>query len=342
MKVVVTGGAGFIGCNLAMALARRGDTVILADDLSRPGSAANLEDMLADDEISGQLTFHNMDIRDAEACRELFAGDPVDGVVHLAAQVSVTQSVIDPVADFEINARGTLNILEAVREFAPEAHVLFTSTNKVYGSLSELAVEKRETRYVLPDLLGGVPEDYPTQAATPYGVSKLVGDLYVQDYAYTYGLHTTVFRMSCIYGTHQNGNVDQGWVSWFVRAALAGQDMTIYGDGLQVRDLLHVDDLVAAITTVLDTDLGKGQVFNMGGGNEFSMSVWAEFGGVLEEMLGRPVPVGRGEWRPGDQYVYISDISKVCKALNWKPTKSPRDGIAEVVAWVRDGVTPAA
>jgi CDP-paratose 2-epimerase len=334
MKVIVTGGAGFIGCNLAIALARRGDSVVLADNLSRPGSAANLESLMADPELSPRFTFVDMDIRDADACDALFA-DGADGVAHLAAQVSVTSSLVDPVADFEINARGTLNILEAVRKYAPKAHVLYTSTNKVYGSLTDLPLEKQETRYVLPTLPLGVSEDFPTLAATPYGVSKMVGDLYVQDHAYTFGLNTTVFRMSCIYGTRQNGNVDQGWVSWMVKAALTDEDLTIYGDGCQVRDLLHVDDLVRAIITVLDTDLGRGKVFNMGGGAEFSVSIWAEFSQILEGLLGHKVEVKWDEWRPGDQRVYISDIRRVCEQLSWKPTKSPADGIAEVLTWVQ-------
>jgi CDP-paratose 2-epimerase len=334
MKVIVTGGAGFIGCNLAIALARRGDSVVLADNLSRPGSAANLDWLMADPELSPRFTFRNIDVRDAAACDALFA-EGADGVAHLAAQVSVTASLADPVDDFDINARGTLNVLEGVRKHAPEAHVLFTSTNKVYGSLADLPIEKHETRYVLPTLPLGVSEDFPAMAATPYGCSKLVGDRYVQDYAHTYGLNTTVFRMSCIYGTRQNGNVDQGWVSWFVKAALSHEDLTIYGDGLQVRDLLHVDDLVAAIITVLDTDVGRGRAFNMGGGPRFSMSVWAEFASVLEGLVGHRVPVKYDERRAGDQNVYISDIRQVCEALSWQPRKSPAEGIAEVVAWVK-------
>jgi CDP-paratose 2-epimerase len=334
MRVVVTGGAGFIGCNLAIALARQGDTVVLADDLSRPGSAANLDALMADPELSPHFTFQHMDVRDAQACDQLMSGG-ADGVAHLAAQVSVTSSLVDPGADFDINARGTLNVLEAVRKHAPEAHVLFTSTNKVYGSLADLPIERQDTRYVLPTLPQGVSEEFPTTAATPYGCSKLVGDLYVHDYGYTFGMNTTVFRMSCIYGTRQNGNVDQGWVSWMVRAALLGTDLTIYGDGLQVRDLLHIDDLVDAIIIVLTTDLGRGAIFNVGGGPEFSMSVWAEFGEVLQQLLGRPVPVTYEDWRPSDQRVYITDIGKICDQLSWKPRRSPADGIAEVLAWVR-------
>lgn len=334
MRVIVTGGAGFIGCNLAIALARRGDDVVLADNLSRPGSSANLESLLADSEISDRLTYREMDVRDAAACDALVA-DGADAIAHLAAQVSVTSSLVDPVEDFEINARGTLNVLEAARKHAPEAHVLFTSTNKVYGSLADLPLERHETRYVLPTISQGVSEAFPTTAATPYGVSKLVGDLYVQDYAYTFGMHTTVFRMSCIYGTRQNGNVDQGWVSWMVKAALSNQDLTIYGDGRQVRDLLHVDDLVNAIITVFDTDLGRGQVFNMGGGPEFSVSVWAEFGEILQGLVGHEIPVKYDDWRPSDQRVYISDIRKACETLSWTPKRSPADGIAEVLAWVQ-------
>jgi CDP-paratose 2-epimerase len=333
LKVVITGGAGFIGCNLAITLAKRGDDVVLVDNLSRLGSDRNLAEMLGDEEIAPHITFHEMDVRDPGACMELLA-DGADAVAHLAAQVSVTDSLTDPTEDFEINARGTLNVLEAVRKLAPDAHVLFTSTNKVYGSLTDLPVEQTDTRYVLPTCPNGVAETRPTTAGTPYGCSKLAGDLYVQDYAKTYGLNTTVFRMSCIYGTRQNGNVDQGWVSWLVRGAIEGKDLTIYGDGKQVRDLLHVDDLLRAFLTVLTTDAGRGEVFNVGGGPEFSLSVWAEFGSVLEDLLGAPVPVSYDEWRPSDQYVYISDLTKVSKALDWAPVKSPEEGIAEVVSWV--------
>jgi CDP-paratose 2-epimerase len=333
VKVVITGGAGFIGCNLAITLAKRGDEVVLADNLSRPGSDRNLAAMLADEEIAPHLTFHELDVRDADACMELL-GDGADGIAHLAAQVSVTDSLTDPTEDFDINARGTLNLLEAARVLAPDANFLFTSTNKVYGSLTDLPVERTETRYVLPTLPDGVSEERPTTAATPYGCSKLAGDLYVQDYARTFGLNTTVFRMSCIYGTRQNGNVDQGWVSWLVRGAIEGEDLTIYGDGLQVRDLLHVDDLVRAFLTVLTTDAGRGEVFNMGGGPKFSVSVWAEFSKILEDLLGTTVPVAYDDWRPSDQYVYISDLTKVSKALDWAPVKSPAEGIDEVVSWV--------
>ena len=212
--------------------------------------------------------------------------------------------------------------------------MLYTSTNKVYGSLAECPSSVRRPGTSRPRCPLG-SRKFSHRGGDPYGVSKLVGDLYVQDYAYTFGLNTTVFRMSCIYGTRQNGNVDQGWVSWMVRAATSGQDLTIYGDGLQVRDLLHVDDLVDAILTVLTTDVARGMALNMGGGPDFSVSVWAEFGSILEGLLGTPVPVAYDDWRPGDQRVYITDIRRACDVLSWKPKRAPADGIAEVLAWVR-------
>ncbi|MFC8532448.1 GDP-mannose 4,6-dehydratase [Streptomyces sp. NPDC057249] len=335
MRALVTGGAGFIGCNLTAALVRAGHEVTVVDNLSRRGSLRNLQALLEDPVAAERVDFRPVDVRDAEGLAAVVADCRPQAVAHLAAQVAVTDSVAHPAVDFEINARGTLNVLEAVRKHAADARVLFTSTNKVYGSLERLRTERTETRYVLPEHPDGIAEDFPTLATTPYGVSKLAADLYVQDYAYTYGLATTVFRMSCIYGKWQNGTVDQGWVSWLVKSTLLGNPVTIYGDGLQVRDLLHIDDLVAAMRRVLADGQGLGEVFNIGGGPEFSVSVWGEFGPLLAELAGRGVPATYEPRRTGDQDVYISDIRKARKLLGWKPERAPRDGIAEMTEWLR-------
>ncbi|WP_055494452.1 GDP-mannose 4,6-dehydratase [Streptomyces sp. TP-A0356] len=335
MRALVTGGAGFIGCNLAAALVRAGHEVAVVDNLSRRGSLRNLQALMEDPVAAERVSFHPVDIRDADGLAAVMAEHRPDAVAHLAAQVAVTDSVTHPTVDFDINARGTLNVLEAVRRHAADARVLFTSTNKVYGSMEQLRTERAGTRHVLPDHPDGISEDFPTLAATPYGVSKLTADLYVRDYAYTYGLATTVFRMSCIYGKWQNGTVDQGWVSWLVKSALLGNPVTIYGDGLQVRDLLHVDDLVTAILSVVADGRGLGEVFNIGGGPEFSLSVWAEFGALLAELTERETPATYEARRTGDQDVYISDIRKARELLAWQPTRAPRDGIAEMTDWLR-------
>lgn len=297
MRAVITGGAGFIGCNLAGALAQAGHDVVVADNLRRPGSLRNLKWLLDAPSIAEQVTFRSLDVRDLQACEDLFGEFPIDAVAHLAAQVAVTTSLTDPVEDFDVNARGTLNVLEALRRHAPEAIMLFASTNKVYGNLDSLAVQRAATRYTLPDYPNGLAESLPARPVTPYGCSKFAGECYVRDYAHTFGLDTTVFRLSCVYGDHQNGTADQGWVSWFVQSAVRRNKITIYGDGLQVRDLLHVDDLVEACMTVLTARGGAAHVFNVGGGPDFSVSIWAEFSQLLADAVGHDIDVDYGPSR---------------------------------------------
>lgn len=332
MRALITGGAGFVGANLAAALVRGGATVWVLDSLQRAGSAANLDRLLSDPALSPSIRFVHGDIRDTAALDRVFRDAQPDAVAHLAAQVAVTSSITDPRTDFDVNAGGTFNVLEAARRFSPAARFLYTSTNKVYGQLHGLRVSDTPTRYVLPDYPEGVTEGFPTDAVTPYGCSKLAGDIYTRDYAYSFGLDTTVFRMSCIYGRWQNGTVDQGWVSWLTRLAVDGQPVTIYGDGRQVRDLLHIDDLVLAMTRVLvDGRSSPGSVFNIGGGPGNSLSVWEEFGPLLERLTRSPVPVSYEPARVGDQLVYLSDISAAERALGWTPRISPVQGITEMV-----------
>jgi CDP-paratose 2-epimerase len=335
MRVLVTGGAGFIGCNLSRALAAAGHDVMVVDNLSRAGSEGNLRWL--QESAESRMTFVRVDVTDAEAVAGALKGGPVDAIVHLAGQTTVTESVADPMADFEANARGTLVVLEAVRRHAPDAHVVFASTNKVYGDLRWIRTERTPTRYTFPDHPDGVSETFPTDAVSPYGCSKLAADLYVRDAAVTYGLSTTVLRMSCVYGRWQNGMVGQGWVSWFVRSALAGTPVTIFGDGLQVRDLLHIDDLVEAYLAILSAGSTKpsGTVYNLGGGPAFSLAVWAEFGPLLEELTGRPLDVRYGPRRVGDQDVFVTDTGKLSGAFGWKPRHAPRDGVADLVEWTR-------
>lgn len=332
MRALITGGAGFVGANLTAALIRGGATVWVIDSLQRKGSAANLDRLLTDPALKPAIRFVHGDIRDSAALESIFREAQPDAVAHLAAQVGVTSSITDPRMDFDVNAGGTFNVLEAVRRFSHAARFLYTSTNKVYGQLDTLRVRDTATRYVLPDFPQGVTEGIPTNAATPYGCSKLTGDIYTRDYAHSFGLATTVFRMSCIYGRWQNGTVDQGWVSWLTRLAVSGRQVTIYGDGRQVRDLLHIDDLVLAMTKVLVDGLSSpGSVFNIGGGPENSISVWEEFGPLLGRLTGSRVPVSYEPARVGDQLVYLSDISAAEHALGWTPHISSAQGIRDMV-----------
>jgi CDP-paratose 2-epimerase len=335
MRVLITGGAGFIGCNLARGLTDGGHQVTVADNLSRQGSEQNVRLALGRAETAGLVTFRQADVRDRKALADILTepSQPYDSVVHLAGQTTVTESVTNPAHDFDVNALGTLMVLEAVRAHAPAAHVIFASTNKVYGDLRSLRVEKTRSRFSLPDYPDGIDEEFPTNALSPYGCSKLAADNYVRDYATTYGMATTVFRLSCIYGRWQNGMPGQGWASWFVRCALTGTELTIYGDGLQTRDLLHIQDLCDALIPVITGRQGVGEIFNAGGGPAFSLSVWAEFGPMLEDLAGVPVPVRYEERRIGDQDVYISNCQKLSSVLGWKPRLSPRDGTGDLVEW---------
>ncbi len=331
-KYVVIGGAGFIGCNLARRLLADGKEVLVVDNLCRRGAEANLQWLRS----KGRLTFVSADIRDARGMAALFTDySDIDVAVHLAGQVAVTTSVARPREDFEINAAGTFNILEGIRLSKQRPLLIYASTNKVYGGMEEIAVDERETRYVYRDFPQGIPETAPLDFHSPYGCSKGAADQYVRDYARIYGLRATVYRQSCIFGYRQFGVEDQGWLAWFVIAAVLGRPITIYGNGKQVRDVLFVDDLVDAYLMAMDhPDKVSGRIFNVGGGPGNTMSVWAEFGPMLEELVGRPVPVKTGPWRPGDQPVYVSDIRKIGAALGWQPKVSVREGVRKLYEWV--------
>jgi CDP-paratose 2-epimerase len=305
------------------------------DNLSRRGSAANLQ-WLRDRHGAAAFDFVQADIRDAAAMLDAARG--YEAVYHLAAQTAVTTSVTDPRTDFEINALGTFNVLEAVRRSAPEAVIIYSSTNKVYGGMEDAPAVELATRYILPDYPRGVGEDRPLDFHSPYGCSKGAADQYVRDYGRIYGLNTVVFRQSCIYGQRQMGVEDQGWVAWFVIAAVTGKNITIYGNGKQVRDLLHVDDLVRAFRMATQKiDITRGQVYNLGGGPENTLSIWAEFGPLLTELAGREiVPAAFADWRPGDQPVFIADVSRAGREWGWQPQVSVREGIARLAQWVQE------
>ena len=330
---VITGGAGFIGINYAAHLLSRGDKVIIFDNLSRAGTPRNIEWLK---KTFGESSFELIvgDVRDENQIKT--AVKPADLILHLAAQVAVTRSVIDPRTDFDINALGTLNVLEAARQSAKQPPVLYSSTNKVYGDLEDVKVKEGENSYFFPDHPEGIPESQTLDFHSPYGCSKGAGDQYVRDYLRIFGLPTVVFRQSCIYGPHQFGIEDQGWVAWFVIAAVTGRPITIYGDGKQVRDLLYVEDLLSAYDqAVAHIDKTAGQIYNIGGGRKNTLAIWKEFGPLLEKELGRKIPVDWQAWRPGDQRVFIADIRKANQDFNWEPETDVETGIHKLFEWVR-------
>jgi len=330
--ILVTGGAGFVGSNLVDDLLRDGWSVTIFDALSRPGSELNLAWLLSR-VANGQLRYVQGDVRDFNALRQ--AAPDAEVIYHLAGQVAVTSSVTDPRTDFEINAQGTLNVLEVARLSHRRPIVVFTSTNKVYGGMEDVAVTERQTRYEYRDFPLGIAESRALDFHSPYGCSKGAGDQYVRDYARIYDLPTVVFRMSCIYGPRQFGNEDQGWLAHFIIAAVTGNPITIYGDGKQVRDVLFVEDLVRALRlAVTKIATTAGEVYNIGGGPSNTLSVWREFGPLLEELAGQPVDAGQGEWRAGDQPCYVSDIRKAARDLGWQPEIDKHTGIRRLWEWV--------
>lgn len=333
-NILITGGAGFIGSNYAARCIARGERVMIFDNLSRSGAATNL-DWLKTTYGPDSFRMIRGDVRKEAEINE--AAKDADVIVHLAAQVAVTTSVVKPREDFEINAQGTFNVLEAARASGRNPAVLYTSTNKVYGGMEEVRVEETATDYRYTDFPLGIPETQPLDFHSPYGCSKGCGDQYVRDYHRIYGLPTVVLRQSCIYGTRQFGVEDQGWVAWFIIAAVSGRPITIYGDGKQVRDVLFVEDVMDAYDAALDNlAVAAGQVYNIGGGPANTMSVWTEFEPMLERLLGRPVPTGKGDWRPGDQRIYVSDIRKAQRELKWTPKIGVAEGVERLYRWVME------
>jgi CDP-paratose 2-epimerase len=330
----ITGGAGFIGSNYVSRLLERGEKVTIYDNLSRAGAKRNLAWL---QDKYGEKAFQLVigDVREADllasSCKR------ADVIVHLAAQVAVTTSVTQPREDFEINAEGTFNVLEAARASGRKPVVIYASTNKVYGGMEDVEVVENATRWTYANLPMGCPENQPLDFHSPYGCSKGSGDQYVRDYARIYDLPTVVLRQSCIYGPRQFGVEDQGWVAWMIIAAVTGQTLTVYGDGKQIRDVLYVDDLLDAYDeAVKNIHRIKGRVYNLGGGPENTMSIWTEFGPMLEGLLGKKIPVEHGNWRPGDQKVFVADIRKAYLELGWKPKVNVQEGVGRLFAWVNE------
>ncbi|MDQ2670992.1 MAG: GDP-mannose 4,6-dehydratase [Gemmatimonadota bacterium] len=331
---LITGGAGFVGTNLAHRLLESGRSVLLFDNLSRAGVEQNLRWLRA---VHGaRVQIETGDVRDAAAVRR--AVERASEVYHFAAQVAVTTSLDDPLHDFDVNARGTLNVLEAIRAQPTPPPLVFTSTNKVYGALDDLPLRRRNARYEPTDdqvRRHGVDETRPLDFHSPYGCSKGTADQYVLDYARSYGIPAIVFRMSCIYGPHQFGNEDQGWVAHFAIRALEGRPITLYGDGRQVRDILFVEDLVDAFLLAqshMPTE--AGQAFNVGGGTDNAVSL-LEVVELIAELTGTRPEIDMDEWRTGDQRYYVSDTGKLGRATGWRPRTTVREGVAALVSWLQ-------
>jgi CDP-paratose 2-epimerase len=340
-SVLITGGAGFVGVNLAAHLLASGERVRILDSLVRAGSERNIEWLQRTH--PGKVDFVEGDVRDPEAVAGAISG--VEHVVHLAVQVAVTSSLLDPTYDFNVNAFGTLNVLEAARRATRAPSLIFTSTNKVYGGLDDLRVRAEGKRYVPTNLRvrsHGIDESRGLDFHSPYGCSKGAAEQYVLDYSRSFGLRTAVFRMSCIYGPHQHGNEDQGWVAHMVRAAVAGEPITIYGDGKQVRDVLFVADLVNAFSRARrDIDRLSGRAFNIGGGPGNTVSL-LELIHQLEELLERRVELHFDNWRVGDQRYYVSDTGRFQTATGWLPRTTVSDGVEALYEWLTTSELPPA
>lgn len=333
--ILITGGAGFIGCNVANRLLEAGHAVILYDNLSRGGVERNVAWL---GEAHGdRLEVVIGDVRDADLLRRTVAR--AGRVFHFAAQVAVTTSLVDPIEDFSINARGTLNLLEAIRATEHRPPLLFTSTNKVYGGLDDVALTRDTGRYCPADARianAGIDERRPLDFHSPYGCSKGTADQYVIDYSRSYGLQSVVFRMSCIYGPHQFGTEDQGWVAHFLIRAIDGQPIVLYGDGRQVRDVLFIEDLVDAMLLAhQNIERVSGQAFNIGGGPRNTLSLM-ELLDLVGELHGERPDVAFQEWRTGDQRYYVSNTAKFTRATGWTTLVSARTGVRRLYEWLRD------
>jgi len=341
MKILVTGGAGFIGSHVVEWFANNGDEVIAIDNFLRNEIFGNkMRNQLYNWSYIKQyknVKLIKSDIRNFNEIKDVAKN--VEAIIHTAAQVAVTTSLINPRVDFEINALGTFNILEVAR--LNDSNVIFCSTNKVYGeNVNRIPIEEKETRYEFADprYKEGIPEDFSVDLTghSPYGSSKLAADIYVQDYAHTYGLKTAVFRQSCIYGERQFGVEDQGWIAWFVIATLTGTPITIYGNGKQVRDLLHVKDLIKAFDMFFNSKV-KHVVLNIGGGPRNALSL-IEALNMLKQLANKVPSISFTAWRPMDQKVYISNIKKAREILNWEPRITLKEGIKNLVKWVRENL----
>ncbi|MGI8958708.1 MAG: SDR family NAD(P)-dependent oxidoreductase [Bryobacteraceae bacterium] len=330
--ILITGGAGFIGTNIARRYLAENQPVHIFDNLGRSGVEQNVAELQR--HYPGRLEFTRADVRDKAGVEKAVSG--AGSVYHLAAQVAVTTSLEDPLADLATNLMGTLHVLEAIRNAAAKPPLLFTSTNKVYGRLASVELREGRSRHEPVDsslARLGIDEDQPLEFLSPYGCSKGSADQYVLDYARSFGIQAVVFRMSCIYGPYQLGSEDQGWVAHFLRQALKGEPITIYGDGKQVRDLLFVEDLVDVMRLVQgNMPIAAGQAFNIGGGAENSASL-IELISEIELLTGSSVTVDHGPERLADQRWFVADTSKIRNLLGWSPRMGIRGGLSALQNW---------
>ncbi len=338
MSWLITGGCGFVGSNLADALLERGDDVALVDNLSRRGARENLAWLRS--RHGGKWSFFETDVRDAAAIDHIVGDLQPEHLAHLAGQVAMTTSLADPRLDFETNACGTFNVLEAVRLRSPDTSVYFSSTNKVYGSLESLRTVEAATRYVLPAYPQGLDESLPLDGSSPYGCSKLCAEQYCRDYFRMFGVRTVVFRHSSMYGGRQFATFDQGWIGWFCQKALeqaAGsrETLAISGDGKQVRDVLHAADLVQVYLQAADhIDTIAGRIYNIGGGMPNSLSL-IELFHLLGDLTGTQLTFESRPWRPADQKVFVADHRSATADFGWQPQVNPRPGLREALDWTR-------
>jgi len=328
-KVLITGGAGFIGNHLAEHSLRKEREVFILDDLSRTGE--NLK--FLQENFRENLTFVKGDTADPKTFEKL-PMDDIDLVYHCAAQVAVTTSLTNPRLDYDTNAYGTFNLCESLRKSSSDAPIVFCSTNKVYGDL-ELPVVLEGDRYAYRDI-AGIDESYPLETNCPYGGSKIIAEFILDTYYHSFGLKSVKPRMSCIYGTRQFGTEDQGWIAWFAIATILGRPLTIYGDGNQVRDVLYITDQNEAFEALAE-NIGKtcGKAYNLGGGPQNTLSL-AQLLVILEELTGKKSPLSYDDWRMGDQKVYVSDISKLKGEVGWEPKVTVRQGIENFVSWAQE------
>jgi CDP-paratose 2-epimerase len=340
MKLLISGGCGFLGSNIALEALRRGWELVILDNLTRTGSSDNLEWL----RLHGPFDFFDADISNEEVSRRLLKDHRPDAVFHLAGQVAMTTSLESPRQDFRVNALGTLNLLEAIREYAPEAVTIYSSTNKVYGDLEQFHYVETETRYVCPSHPYGFDEGIGLSFHSPYGCSKGSADQYMLDYSRMYGLRTIVFRHSSMYGGRQFSTADQGWIGWFCQKAVeqargSSSRFTISGSGKQVRDVLHADDMVELYFRALDVPIeNSGQAFNIGGGVENSLSILELFR-ILERLTETILQFDTLPFRQSDQKVFIADIGKAQKAFGWFPKVTAEAGIARMLEWI-DSMPP--
>lgn len=336
MKLLITGGCGFLGSNLASDAIERGDELFLFDNLSRIGSRENLVWL----QTQGKFAFAHGDIRNQNDISRVIQAFKPDAVFHLAGQVAMTTSIANPRMDFEVNTFGTYNLLEAIRQHAIGAVVVYSSTNKVYGDLEQYTYEETDTRFRCVERPDGFDERTQLDFHSPYGCSKGAADQYMLDYARIFGLKTVVFRHSSMYGGRQFATYDQGWVGWFCQKAvelsrgLLKEPFTISGTGKQVRDVLHADDMKRLYISALNNiDVAKGHAFNIGGGIQNSLSL-LELLTILDSLLNIKLDYIRLPVRESDQRVFVADINKVKRLLNWQPSVSAQAGVARMINWV--------